>query len=175
MYTVLCATFTSSLKRLAEGLVKSKDIDEIIQLVCGEVSDTLDINSAWIYLHDREDDDIVRLVISAGPKREVAWQTCPVLHIKGDPFLEEILYGGKPVYVKEACLDPRTNKELVAELGNRTLYNVPISVAGVNLGVLGMGTFHDEGTRDLGILELDYLRGIGYQTAEAIWRTARGL
>ena len=46
------------------------------------------------------------------------------------------------VVVEDARTDPRTNKEVVAQLHNRTIINVPLLLAGARLGVVGMGVIN---------------------------------
>jgi len=92
------------------------------------------------------------------------------LHVAGDPMLEEIVAGTDVVVVEDARTDPRTNKEIVEALGNRTLVNVPIVLAGRTLGSLGTGSFGDEGVQQLTVEEREFLAALGSHVAAVLDR-----
>ena len=91
--------------------------------------------------------------------------------IAGDRMLEEILVADHVVVVEDARTDPRTNKEVVAQLHNRTIINVPLLLAGARLGVVGMGTFGDaEGVRPPQPWQLDVMQALAGHVAVALDR-----
>ena len=92
------------------------------------------------------------------------------LEVAGDPMLEEIVSAEGVVVVDDARTDPRTNKEIVAALGNRTIVNVPIFLAGKRLGAIGTGSFGDEGVRALTPEELEFLTAIASHVAAVLDR-----
>ncbi|MES2583653.1 MAG: EAL domain-containing protein [Pseudomonadota bacterium] len=91
--------------------------------------------------------------------------------IAGDPMLAEILAADHIVVVEDARTDPRTNKEVVAALQNRTIVNVPLLLADERLGVVGIGTFGDaEGVRPPAEWQLDFMRALAGHVAVALDR-----
>src|SRR6185295_1118453 len=94
----------------------------------------------------------------------------PALTIKGDHFLEEIAYGGDIALVEDVRIDPRTNKDIVAQLGNRTIVNVPIMLMDTHLGAFGTGSFGEEGVRTPTPMQLDYLRALASHMAVTLDR-----
>jgi two-component system cell cycle sensor histidine kinase/response regulator CckA len=74
------------------------------------------------------------------------------------------------VVIEDARTDPRTNKQIVELLQNRTLINIPLRLLDKPLGFFGLGTFGDEGCRLPSPAELDYLVGMATQLAVASGR-----
>jgi GAF domain-containing protein len=74
------------------------------------------------------------------------------------------------VVIADARTDARTNKQLVEQLRNRTLINIPLRLLDQRLGIFGIGTFGDEGCRAPSERELDYLVGMAAQIAVAAGR-----
>ncbi|MET0592829.1 MAG: ATP-binding protein, partial [Polyangiaceae bacterium] len=106
----------------------------------------------------------------SGAQSELAWEVAAVLKVKGDPFLEAIVASDVPVVVEDARTDPRTNKEIVEKLQNRTIINIPLRLVDKPLGILGLGTFGDEGCRPPDSSQLEYLAGMGGQLSVAASR-----
>ena len=94
----------------------------------------------------------------------------PRIPVNGDPMMEEIFAAEGPVVVEDARTDPRTNKALVAQLGNRTIVNVPLRMLDKPLGAFGCGTFGDEGVRVPGVEQIEYLVSMCSQIAVAAAR-----
>lgn len=91
--------------------------------------------------------------------------------IAGDPMLEEIMGADHVVVVEDARTDPRTNKQIVAQVHNRTIINVPLMLAEQRLGALGMGTFGDaEGVRPPLPWQLDFMQAVAGHVAVALDR-----
>jgi GAF domain-containing protein len=80
-----------------------------------------------------------------------------VLYTKGDAMLQELVHTQMPLVVYDARTDPRTDKRMVELLGNRSIVNVPLRLLDRPLGMLGTGTFGDEGCRIFSNDELSYL------------------
>jgi signal transduction histidine kinase/CheY-like chemotaxis protein len=94
----------------------------------------------------------------------------PVLQVEGDPLLEQLVSSDEPVVVEDARTDPRTNKEIVAALGNRTIINIPLRLVDKPFGAFGLGTFADEGCRLPTPEQLDHLVGMAGQLSVAVSR-----
>ncbi|HEV8244479.1 MAG TPA: GAF domain-containing protein, partial [Polyangiaceae bacterium] len=125
----------------------------------------------WLFISDNEEVQEMRLIDYAGSQRDLTWEVAPVLTIAGDALMEQIVSSDEPVVVDDARTDPRTNKELVATLGNRTIINIPLRLLDKPFGVFGLGTFGDEeGCRPPTPEQLDYLVGMASQLSVAASR-----
>ncbi|MFN0247554.1 MAG: GAF domain-containing protein, partial [Kofleriaceae bacterium] len=125
---------------------------------------------AWLFIADDDSGMTWRLIDFAGSKRNDAWKVAPTLRVEGDPMLEEIRSGTAPVVVEDARTDPRTNKQIVEAIGNRTIINVPLRLLDRTTGSLGVGTFGDEGVRPPTPDDLALLVAMGEQLAVAAGR-----
>lgn len=161
---------TSRLLAFARELQGVATFEELLLATRAELEVAMGFKHAWLFVADKEDVEEMRLIDIAGSVRNDAWVVAPVLKIKGDPMLEEIVRSDQPVVVADARTDPRTNKPIVAQLGNRTIVNVPLRLLDKPFGAFGTGTFGDEGCRPPTREELDYLIGMAGQLAVAAGR-----
>jgi signal transduction histidine kinase len=150
-------------------LQRARTLDDLIRVANAAVRDVSRYKSAWLSWMDPENDANVRLLALRGTIL-VTWQDALVIPIAGDAMVQEIIAGGKPVVVTDARTDPRTNKDIVAQLGNRTIINVPVLVAGRVRGTLGAGSFNDEGVLPPTEEELEALTVFATQIAPAFDR-----
>lgn len=153
----------------ARELQRASTLRELVEIARVEVDAELGYAHVWLYVM-AEGGEEVRIIDMAGPKRDVSWTLAPTIKIAGDAMMEEILRGDEPVVVEDARIDPRTNKELVAKIGNRTIVNVPLRLLDAPFGALGTGTFGDEGCRVPTSEQLEYLVGMAGQLAVATGR-----
>jgi two-component system cell cycle sensor histidine kinase/response regulator CckA len=161
---------TSRLLAFARDLQRARTFHELLEITRAEITAALGYHNAWLFVADSEDAGEVRLIDVSGGKEAAVWESAPVLKIAGDSMLEEIFASDAPVVVEDARTDPRTNKEIVAVLGNRTIVNVPLRLLDKPFGAFGTGTFGDEGVRPPSQAQLDYLIGMGGQLAVAAGR-----
>lgn len=157
---------------LAGALQRVTTPRELVEVTRLAVTAKTRYRHAWLALFEDHDPTHARLVEFAGdePVAELAFSTCPRMPIVGDPMIEAIRAGGEPVVVEDARVDPRTNKDFVAKIGNRTIINVPLVLGDRLLGALGVGTFGDEGVHPPSPSELEWLTVVGMQLASAYSR-----
>jgi PAS domain S-box-containing protein len=158
-----------SLLRLSKRLELAQTYSEALDAALEEVKSVLGYQNVWMYLLS-EDKQYLRLLTITGGKSQMVTEDFPTLTIKGDRFLEEIAYGKDIVLVEDARIDPRTNKDIVAQLGNRTIVNVPIILMDTHLGAFGTGSFGEEGVRIPTPAQLDYLRALASHMAVTLDR-----
>ncbi|MBK9051668.1 MAG: PAS domain S-box protein [Chloroflexi bacterium] len=158
-----------SLLRLAERLQLAHTANQIIEAVLPEVKTILHYQTAWLYLY-HHDGTTATLLTASGLADKPIIEQYPQLLIIGDPFLEEIAAADHIVIVPDARNDPRTNKEIVAQLGNRTIVNSPLRLVNNRIGALGMGSFGDEGILIPTTDQLDYLITMSLHVTVAIER-----
>lgn len=154
----------------ARRLQRAETFQDLLEASHEEAMNQLGYNRVWFMVADREDPDELRLIEYSGAQSELVWEVAPILRVKGDPFLEEVLRSDAPIVIEDARVDPRTNKELVARLGNRTIIKVPLRLIDKPFGLFGLGTFGDEGCRPPSKDELTYLAGMVGQIAVAAGR-----
>jgi two-component system, cell cycle sensor histidine kinase and response regulator CckA len=165
------STLTARLLPFARELQRAVTFDDLLSITRDEVRAAIGYRHAWLFVADKDDFTEVRLLNATGDKAADVWEHAPVLTITGDAMLEEVARGDVPVVVADARTDPRTNKEMVAQLGNRTIINLPLRLLDKPLGTLGTGTFGDEeGVRPPTDEELDYLVALSAQLAVAAGR-----
>lgn len=121
----------------------------------------------WIYVFDEDTRHAHFHMGSTGLECD---PTTATLTIAGDSMLEEIATSRDIVVVEDARTDPRTNKEIVARVGNRTIINVPILFNARNLGAVGTGSFGDEGIRLPSPAERDFLKAVASHLAISLDR-----
>jgi PAS domain S-box-containing protein len=158
-----------SLISLSKNLEQAQTYSEALEAALDEVKAVLGYQSVWTYLLS-EDQQQLRLLTFTGEKSQIATDEFPTLIIKGDRFLEEISRSDDIVVVEDARTDPRTNKEIVAQMGNRTILNVPIKFMDKQMGIFGTGTFGDEGVQIPSEAQLDYLRALANHMAVTLDR-----
>jgi K+-sensing histidine kinase KdpD len=162
-----------SAKRLlvfARHLFRAATFGELLAAARDEVRKVVGYRHVWFMVADRARADELRLIDFSGGKRDVVWKVAPVLKVKGDRFLEDLIASDEPVVIADARVDPRTDKRIVEQLQNRTLVNIPLRLLDKPLGIFGVGTFGDEGCRAPSQPELDYLVGMAAQIAVAAAR-----
>ena len=167
------AAFGFSVNRLlvfAKDLLGATTFGGLLAAAREEVRTVAGYEHVWFMVADRDEVDELRLIDFSGGRRDVVWATAPILQVKGDKFLEELVASDGPVVIEDARTDPRTNKEIVEKLQNRTLINIPLRLLDKPFGLFGMGTFGDEGCRAPSQRELDYFVGMAGQIAVAAGR-----
>ena len=155
---------------LAKKLLSATDFSELLNIARAEVQESVGYQHVWFMVMDHEDSDELRLIEYVGDRRDIVFETAPVLKIKGDRFLEETIASDVPVIIEDARTDPRTNKQIVATLQNRTIIKIPLRLLDKPFGLLGLGTFGDEGCRVPGVAEIEHLVGMAGQIAVAAGR-----
>lgn len=133
--------------RHAAALQSATNQGELVTIVTAAARDLTRYEQVWTAMFDPETPGFVRILAYQGANAALTWETCPLVPIAGDAMMAEIQRAQLPVVVLDAPSDPRTNKAIVAKLGNRTIINVPVLMGDRLLGMLGLGTFWDEGPR----------------------------
>lgn len=162
-----------ALLELSKRLERSWTASAVVRALLPTVENVLGYPHCWLALFGQKPGfvTVVSHAASAGNDEELLRKTNEIeIAIEGDPFLAEILRADHIVVVGEARDDPRTNKQVVTALGNRTIINVPLLVAEGNLGTLGLGTFGDEGVRMPQPWQLEFLQAAAGHVAVALDR-----
>jgi PAS domain S-box-containing protein len=155
-----------SLLRLSRHLEHAQTYKELLDAAFEEVKRIIGYQHLWVYLltDDRRHADA--FIVDGRPfEIDVSRLT-----IEGDRMLEEIAAARDIVIVEDAQIDPRVNRELVRQLGNRTIVNVPIMLFDRHLGSVGTGTFGDEGVRVPDAPERDFLTAMASHLAVSLDR-----
>ena len=162
-------TTTERILAYARDLQQATTFGDLLEVTQRMLS-TIGYAHAWLFVATDDDGTEWRMLDYAGAKRADVWAAAPVVKVHGDAMLEEIRAATEPVVVEDARTDPRTNKQIVEALGNRTIINVPLRLLDRAFGAFGTGTFGDEGVRIPTEDELALLSGMGEQLAVAAGR-----
>ncbi|MEO5821364.1 MAG: ATP-binding protein [Vicinamibacteraceae bacterium] len=155
----------------ARELQRAATFVEILDVARAEVREAIGFDHAWLCVADEEEPAFVRMLGYSGSRQDLIWDVAPRIPVDGDPMMKEILAAEGPVIVEDARTDPRTNKDLVAQLGNRTIVNVPLRLLDKPFGAFGCGTFgDDEGVRLPTVEQIEYLVSMCSQIAVATAR-----
>lgn len=160
-----------SLLRLSKIFELAQTYNQVVEAAQNEVRAIIGYQSTWVYFF-AEDKKYSQLLVVRGTISEavLSEEGLVTLKIEGDSMLEEIAAAKDIVVVKDARTDPRTDKQIVAKLGNRTIINVPIFLFDRHLGSMGTGTFGDEGVRVPTRSEEEYLRALASHLAVTLDR-----
>jgi signal transduction histidine kinase/CheY-like chemotaxis protein len=118
--------------------------DSLVDLVRAQVAARFGVTTAWLYVFEREDDEHALLVAAAGTHAEAIRRELPIAPVAGDWLIAALRQDAGPIVIPDAQLVDG-NPEVTRRLGNRTVINMPIGVVDHALGILGCGTFNDEG------------------------------
>ena len=143
---------------------------DLLAVAAEEVQAATGYVHVWFGVAEDEEARVLRLLQYSGDKHASVWDVAPILKVDGDLFLEAVVRSDVPIVIEDARTDPRTNKQIVERLQNRTLINIPLRLLDKPLGIFGIGTFGEEGCRAPTSAQLDYLAGMGSQIAVAAGR-----
>ena len=162
---------SQSLLRLSRNLERSQTYVEVVNAARNEIKEVVGFQNLWAYLLS-DDKTYFTALVASGPESDTVMSDDGTarLTIKGDRMLEEIADAEEIVVIADARTDGRVNKEIVAQMGNRTIVNVPIALFDRHLGTVGMGTFGEEGVRIPSVPEQKYLMALASHMAAAIDR-----
>lgn len=162
-----------ALLQLCKQLERAWKIEDILNAYAPVAIEILGYPHVWLALFN-ERPGIVSIVshLSGGIESETSRLIQSIdIPIAGDPMIEEIMDANHVVIVEDARTDPRTNKEMVALLHNRTIINVPLILADQKLGSLGLGTYGDvEGVRPPQAWQLEFMQAMAGHVAVALDR-----
>gem|GEM_PF-1562107 len=158
-----------SLTSFARELCGIDDYDGLIELVRRELGARFGLTNAWLYVIEREEDEQALLVAAAGPKAAAIREELPVAPTAGDWLNAALRRDEGPIVIPDAR-DLAENPDVARRLDNRTVVNVPICMVDRALGILGGGTFGDEGAVPLDEGAISYLSHLGNLASVAIAR-----
>ncbi len=158
-----------SLTRFARELCRIDDYDALIELVRRELAARFGLTNAWLYVIEREEDEEALLVAVAGPKAAAIREELPVAPTAGDWLFTALRRDEGPIVIRDAR-DAAEVPEVARRLDNRTVLNVPIGIVDRTLGILGGGTFGDEGAVPVDEGATAYLLHLGNLASVAIAR-----
>jgi signal transduction histidine kinase len=158
------------LLEFARALNRATTFGEMLELCRTEAERELGYRHAWLTVLDSAEATTLRLIDADSVRREQFFEHAATIPIDGDAMLAELFASVAPVVVEDARTDPRTNKDLVERLGNRTIINVPLALLDKPFGSLGVGSFGDEGCLPPTPAALEYLTGMANQVSVAASR-----
>lgn len=160
----------TSVFRHAKELQQARTYAEVGRVAHAAVTSLTRYRHSWLALFEPENPGFLRILETSGTMAEVIMEEIPTVPTEGDAMVAEILSGNGVVVVVDARTDPRTNKEIVALVHNRTIINVPMTLGGEVLGALGLGTYGEEECLAPTSEELDAMVVFSVQLAAAFER-----
>lgn len=161
---------SNKLLNWSRTLQQATDYDDLLHMVRDEMRDSTGYRNTWIYTFDDSHAKTIQ-IMSIGSENEATVKTnFATLEVGDDPFLQELVASEVPVIVEDARTDPRTNKQIVEQLQNRTLIMIPLYFLGQKRGSLGIGTFGEEGCKVPTKSELEYIVSMTGHISAAIER-----
>lgn len=153
---------------ISQQLESAKNHTQIIEAIGPSVKEALGYSGSWLYLLEDEPDSHYCRMIAHTPDRLTGKAEQPDIvrfDMTSSPILRELFQADRVVVVEDARTDPRTTKDRVNATNLRTVINAPLTVAGKWIGMLGIGTFGDEGPRPPSESVLSFLRSLGVHVA----------
>ncbi len=158
-----------SMLLLSQYLETAKSFNDIVESLATVIQATIGYSDAWMYIVDSDDNRYYRMLAKVGERIDRLDDHPDILRIDmhSDPLLKELSEATDIVVVEDMQVDPRTDKEKVAATGLRTSVHVPLLLGERRFGVLGTGTFGDEGIRLPTDAEKVFLSSVAKQVAAA--------
>ncbi|HMI89193.1 MAG TPA: ATP-binding protein [Polyangiaceae bacterium] len=143
--------------------------DQLVELVGEELKTRFGLTNAWLYVFEQEEDEHAVLVAVAGPKADQIRKELPVAPIAGDWLIAALRRDEGPIIIPDARA-VEGNPDVAQRLDNRTVVNMPIGVVDRALGILGGGTFGDEGPVFIDAEAVPYLVHLANMASVAVAR-----
>ncbi|MBI5472263.1 MAG: PAS domain S-box protein, partial [Ignavibacteriae bacterium] len=155
-----------SLLRLSRNLEQAQTYADVLNAAQTEVKEIVGYQNVWAFLFT-PDMKQAKALYAKGPMvdRVMSEEDIATLTVEGDRMLEELVTATEILVVADARTDERTDKRIVAKMGNRTLVNVPILLFDRHLGSIGTGTFGDEGVHVPTASQCEYLTALASHVA----------
>jgi signal transduction histidine kinase len=128
----------------ARELRRVDDYEGLVELVRRTLAARFGLTNAWLYVFERADDEHAVLVAAAGARSDAIRRELPIAPLEGDWLMEALRRDEGPIVIPDARA-VEGNPDVARRLDNRTVVNLPIGVVDHALGVLGGGTFGEEG------------------------------
>lgn len=164
---------TTALLQLCKRLERAWSLSDILDAMSPVAEQVLGYPHAWLAVYGDKPGIVSVIVhVTSGIESDVSRLARSIdIPIAGDTMLQEIMAADHVVVVEDARTDPRTNKEIVAQLQNRTIINVPLILAEQRLGSCGLGTYGDEeGVRPPSPWQLEFMQTMAGHVAVAMDR-----
>jgi len=156
--------FSERLEVFARELQSIHRWTELVHFVCEEIRGALGYQTAWVC---RVDVPTQQVTVSTVTGLKSAQMSSQSYSYADDVYLQGMLTAPGPIVIEDAQTHPDVNREVVTALGNRTIVNVPMRLMGTPFGVVGAGTFGDEGVHLPSPSGLEHLANVALHLAAA--------
>jgi len=134
------------LPELVRAANRANTYQDLSDLILQQIQTVVPLTNAWIYARPTSEDQLLHMVAFSGTRPEAGIPTVP---IQGDPMVEALCRGEGPFVFEDLQQIQGVNREIVESLQNRTLVLLGMLAVDETLGVLGTGTFGEEGVVDI--------------------------
>ena len=135
-------------------------VDSMISSLQTEMELLFGFSLTWLYAFEDNCKKTSQLISVVGKKQKEVESKYSIIDITNDKMMEQIFNSTSPVYVEDARIDPRTDKNIVGALDYRTLINCQLFLHGESIGLIGSGTFASEGIRVMSHEEIAYFSAL---------------
>ena len=154
------SSLLNSLSGLTKGLYRVETVDSMMAFLQGEIEKQFGFDLVWLYAFHNNEKSALKLISVVGKDQTKIEKEYPAIDIIHDQMLANVFSNENAIYIEDARIDPTTNKEIVNELGNRTIINCQLFIGGESLGAFGTGSFSEQGVRSFSSDEIAYFEAI---------------
>ena len=151
--------FFGELGNFVKEIYNANSYQQLLPLVMKNIEKQLGFSHTWIYRYvgDVRTDGIdFELLKISSNKEQIHREALTEFSANDDPLISEIFHSGGAVYVEDCQTDPRTNKDIIGILNNASMINCLVTLDNETLGVLGAGSFDEEGIISLDKAQQEY-------------------
>jgi diguanylate cyclase (GGDEF)-like protein len=138
------SSLINSLGTLTKNLYSVDSLDSMMDILSQEMERLFGFSAVWLYKYVDTRKATIQLVSAAGKQSTKIKNNISSVDISNDKLCKDTFNSVTPIYIKEASLDPRTNKDIVKKMGNRSLIQSQLFLHGESIGSLGAGSYNDE-------------------------------
>ncbi len=161
--------YSKTLLSISSKLEKAQTYSDLLAAPLDELQKIVGYKTLWIYLITN-DKKHIKLLNTQGVKSKEFINSAKIFSTENDPFIHEVVNTTDVHVIENAATDPRTNKKYVNLFKNRTIVHVPLYLGEQRLGVLGTGSFEDEGVMVPTKAQKVFLTAMGSHIAETLQR-----
>ena len=136
-YINTTSVLINSLGSLTKDMYNVDTVDSMIASLQTEMELLFGFSLTWLYAFEDNCKKTSQLISVVGKKQQEVASKYPIIDITNDKMMEEIFNSNFPVYVEDARIDPRTDKNIVSALDYRTLINCQLFLHGESIGLIG--------------------------------------
>jgi len=150
----------TSLGQIAKDLNCIETVDSMLCYLQQVMKERFGFSLVHLFRFRDNSNTTIDLISVSGNNQEKIRKNHPVIVSKNDLMFKRILASELPIYIRDARIDPCTNKDIVNEMGNRTIINCQLLIDEKIIGTIGATSFADEGICPMSSDEITYFGAV---------------